>query len=55
LPNLKPNDKQQCNNAVMLEEVLVEPDTKVSDSQQSPQKMQSDDVVIPTDQFENKE
>jgi hypothetical protein len=55
LPNLNPNDKQQCNNAVMSEEVLVELDTKVLDSQQSPQKMPSDGVATPIDQFENQE
>jgi hypothetical protein len=55
LPSQKQNDKQQCNNAVMLEEVLVELDTKVLDSQQSPQKMRCDDVAIPTDQSENQE
>jgi hypothetical protein len=55
LPSQKQNDKQQCNNAVMLEEVLVEQDTKVLDSQQSPQKMRCDDVAILTDQSENQE
>jgi hypothetical protein len=51
----KQNDKQQCNNAVMLEEVLVEQDMKVLDSQQSPQKMRCDDVVTPIDQSESQE
>jgi hypothetical protein len=55
LPSQKQNDKQQCNNAVMLEEVLVEQDMKVLDSQQSPQKMRCDDVVTPIDQFESQE
>jgi hypothetical protein len=55
LPSQKQNDKQQCNNAAMLEEVLVEQDMKVLDSQQSPQKMRCDDVVTPIDQSESKE
>jgi hypothetical protein len=55
LPNLKPNGKQQCNNVAMSVEVSVEPDTKGSDFQQSPQKMPFDDAVTLTDQFESKE
>jgi hypothetical protein len=55
LPNPKPNDKPQCNDAAMLVEVSMELDTKESDSQPSQEKMPSNDAVTLTDQSESQE
>jgi hypothetical protein len=55
LPNLRPNDKPQCNDAAMSVEVSVEPDTKELDSQPSQEKKQSSNAVILADQSENQE
>jgi hypothetical protein len=55
LLNPKQNDKQQCYDAAMSVGASVEPDTKESDSQPLPRKMQSSNAVIPTDRSESQE